>query len=606
MRKIFLNSILLLCALIVGSTFAWGTDPVTIVSGSGTSGYSVPTGWTTNGTVEGGSYLKFDDGTITSSSISPHNSLSFTYTVATFGSGTDHPLTIRILNASTNEVIVEKTTATPTSSTYINTNSPLALGDISVPFKIQLYAPTGKGIRLRNYSITGTPASDAPKSDLVINLASTSGSTVYGTAKVVGYSLSDGSADVDDYDGTMAYEITNSEIADVEIGASNITFTPKAVGDAVVTIKAPATAFYNAAEDVTYTLTVTAPDGRTTALPAPVQLWTESWSSTSGSGGNDGEWNGSIGSSTIVADQTGWSTENAGGADNCLKAGSSSKKGTATTPAFGQAGDMIIAFRAGAWDSNSEQTELRLSVSGGGTLNQTSVDMTKGAFNDYLVCVKDATASTKLTFAGKQASSARFFLDDVTVSKGSVIQVTLNADGYATFCSEYPLDFSSASGYTAWQITDVTSSTITFSQITGDIKGGQGILLKGTANAKVTLTSADSEVTLGSNMLEGCTAPKYLAKSNLNYVLVHNSDHSEFQKLDAYDVTIPANKAYLHLPVALPSSAPDHLRIVFEENGATNINAIDATEEAIKFIENGKLYIKKNNVVYDALGRVVR
>ena len=25
-------------------------------------------------------------------------------------------------------------------------------------FKIQLYAPTGKGIRLRNYSITGTPA----------------------------------------------------------------------------------------------------------------------------------------------------------------------------------------------------------------------------------------------------------------------------------------------------------------------------------------------------------------------------------------------------------------------------------------------------------------
>lgn len=106
--------------------------------------------------------MKFDNGTITSPEFAAHNSLSFTYSVATFGSGTDHPLTIRILNASTDAVIVEKTTATPTSSTYINTGSPISLGDISVPFKIQLYAPSGKGIRLRNYSITGTPASSDP------------------------------------------------------------------------------------------------------------------------------------------------------------------------------------------------------------------------------------------------------------------------------------------------------------------------------------------------------------------------------------------------------------------------------------------------------------
>ena len=139
---------------------AWA-ETVTLVSGSGTSDYAVPSGWTSSGTVEGGSYLKFDNGTITSPEFAPHNGLSFAYSVATFGSGTNHPLTIRILNASTNAVIVEKTTATPTSSSYISTNSPLSLGDISVKFKIQLYAPTGKGIRLRNYSITGTPASSS-------------------------------------------------------------------------------------------------------------------------------------------------------------------------------------------------------------------------------------------------------------------------------------------------------------------------------------------------------------------------------------------------------------------------------------------------------------
>lgn len=133
-------------------------EPQTLVSASGTSGYSVPDGWTTSGTVEGGSYLKFDNGTLTSPQFPAHTGLSFEYTVATFGSGTNHPLTIRILNASTDAVIVEKTTATPTSSSYINTDSPISLGDISVPFKIQLYAPTGKGVRLRNYSIIGTPS----------------------------------------------------------------------------------------------------------------------------------------------------------------------------------------------------------------------------------------------------------------------------------------------------------------------------------------------------------------------------------------------------------------------------------------------------------------
>ncbi len=158
-----LKSLLLLCALIVGSLSSWATEKtITLVSGSGTSGYSVPDGWTSTGTVEGGSYLKFDNGTLTSPQFSAHTSLSFTYTVATFGSGTNHPLTIRILNASTDEVIVEKTTATPTSSSYINTDSPISLGDISVPFKIQLYGPTGKGVRLRNFSITGIPASSDP------------------------------------------------------------------------------------------------------------------------------------------------------------------------------------------------------------------------------------------------------------------------------------------------------------------------------------------------------------------------------------------------------------------------------------------------------------
>ena len=134
-NKLLRVLLLLTTTLIGGGNFSpvWG-ETVTLVSGSGTSGYAVPEGWTSSGTVEGGSYLKLDNGTITSPVFAPHNSLSFTYTVATFGSGTNHPLTIRILDASTNAVIVEETTATPTSTSYISTGSPISLGNITVNF----------------------------------------------------------------------------------------------------------------------------------------------------------------------------------------------------------------------------------------------------------------------------------------------------------------------------------------------------------------------------------------------------------------------------------------------------------------------------------------
>ena len=158
MKKIIVLFLLLFSASSI-STFA---ETATLVSGEGTTGYAVPDGWTSSGTVEGGSYLKFDDGTITSPSFDPHTGLSFEFSVATFGSGTNHPLTIRILNAETDAVIIEKTTSTPTSNSYISTNSPLSIGDVDVAFKIQLYAPSGKGIRLRNYSITGTPSAGGP------------------------------------------------------------------------------------------------------------------------------------------------------------------------------------------------------------------------------------------------------------------------------------------------------------------------------------------------------------------------------------------------------------------------------------------------------------
>ena len=156
--------------------------------------------------------------------------------------------------------------------------------------------------------------------------------------------------------------------------------------------------------------------------PAGSAIFYESWSETSDTGGNDGSWSGSIASGEVVSDLTGWTYENESGASSCVKLGTSKKQGTATTPAITVNNNSVyvLTFKAGAWDGSTEQTDLMLSATGGElyadedcTTPLTSVSMTKGAWSDYTVYVKSTSSSLKVTWAGKNASNSRFFLDEV-------------------------------------------------------------------------------------------------------------------------------------------------------------------------------------------------
>jgi hypothetical protein len=147
---------------------------------------------------------------------------------------------------------------------------------------------------------------------------------------------------------------------------------------------------------------------------------------TNGTGGNSGGWSGSVAGTTF--DIVGWTDASGYKGDNCAKMGTGTARGALTTPAFGTAGNAVVTFRAGAWDGGSEQTTLLLEVSGGGTLSQSSVTMTKGAFANYTVTVTGATATTQVTFRAFQASNARFFIDDITVNVDNETRVY--ATGY--------------------------------------------------------------------------------------------------------------------------------------------------------------------------------
>ena len=141
----------------------------------------------------------------------------------------------------------------------------------------------------------------------------------------------------------------------------------------------------------------------------PQAVFLETFTGTNGVMG----WSDSVANgNSIIYDNSGWVVENAYGACDAIKLGTSKKQGCATTPELNITGNATLKFKAGAW--SGDQTTLLLEITNG-TLGQTSVTMKNGDWTEYEVSITGASIGTTITFKGKQASKARFFLDDVQI-----------------------------------------------------------------------------------------------------------------------------------------------------------------------------------------------
>ena len=173
-------------------------------------------------------------------------------------------------------------------------------------------------------------------------------------------------------------------------------------------------------ENTTFHAVFATADGEAT------EFFKETFDQTDGTGGNDGSWSGSIATSKLITDNTGWTFTKEGGANKCAKIGASKEQGSATTPALADlTGNAVLTFRAGAWDGDS--TTLNLSISEG-SLSDTTVTLTNAAFSEYSINITGATAQSKITFQGLQANKARFFLDDVVVKSNPLKDFRTNCE----------------------------------------------------------------------------------------------------------------------------------------------------------------------------------
>ena len=210
-----------------------------------------------------------------------------------------------------------------------------------------------------------------------------------------------------------------------------------------------------------------------------------------------------------------------------------------------------------------------------------------------------------ISISGKDQGSGKFnqsaTLDYVLV-KASSVSATIGAKGWATFSSDYALDFTGISDFEAYMITGHDGTVVTKSQVTGTVPAGTGLLLKGDAGNYTIPVVASSSTDVSANKLVAGTGESVSAEGGkTKYVLgVSGSDEAEFQKIVSEAATVPTGKAYLQFNEEILART---MSFVGDITGVETVEAVsEAKAKEGKFIENGKLVIVRNGVKFNAAG----
>ena len=195
--------------------------------------------------------------------------------------------------------------------------------------------------------------------------------------------------------------------------------------------------------------------------------------------------------------------------------------------------------------------------------------------------------------------------------------VTIGATGWATFSTDVPLDLENMTASTgtagAYYAYNAAGSTVNLRSTTDIVPAGEGLMLKGSNGATITIPVATSGTSIEGNKLVGSPTGEIIKFTTPNYVsfylLANNGGTAQFENISSYVYSnlflfIPEERAYLDLSGA--SMAPNALGIDLGENNATKLEALAETDKAVKFIENGQLYILRDGITYDTMGRIVR
>lgn len=177
------------------------------------------------------------------------------------------------------------------------------------------------------------------------------------------------------------------------------------------------------------------------------------------------------------------------------------------------------------------------------------------------------------------------------IAVGDNGSVKLNASGLATFSSVF--EYSVPAGVTAYTgIVDEDAKTVTWTEIMdGVIPANEGVLLKGDANATVTLaTSSTGKAKIEGNDLKANLSAR--AKSAIGVYVYVLSGESILRLSDSG--TLAANKAYFSLNKYVTSASAGAKSFTFVWEDATGIDAVKTSDNKPAYNING-VSVKSNS-----------
>ena len=354
----------------------------------------------------------------------------------------------------------------------------------------------------------------------------------------------------------VVYISDNEAVASIDADGK---VTVNAVGSATITATAEKADPYKAGE-ASYTITVE--DKKGSEFGSKSSFY-EPFDFAGGSGGNDGQFKGNVATSNFDTNYTGtntWTVTPFLGF-NCARAGTGSVKGTATVSNIAvEAGKTYhLNFKAAPFSDDVAVMDVTVE---GGTIDELSTEtMTNFQWNDLSATITATADELSLTFTADQN---RFFLDEIRLADPTDLNtatVTIPASGWASYCCEYPLEFTASDDVKAYAVTSASGNKATLTQVTGSVKGGVPLLLNG-APGEYSLTVAENSTNeVAGNLLKGTLSPTYVERETseaINYGLKSGEFHAVISG------KMPAGKAYL--PIAKGSAAAgSKFVLVFED-----------------------------------------
>ena len=232
----------------------------------------------------------------------------------------------------------------------------------------------------------------------------------------------------------ITYSSSNKSVATID-ASGNVSIL--ATGTTTITASFAGNTNYQSGS-ASYVLTVSKQQ------PVGKYYFAETFDKCKREGGNDEKWSGSIDNQSIESnpnsytDNAGWKFIKGFEANKCIKLGTTSSKGSATTPTIkGLNGKTeTLHFKAAAWNGKDEGTTLNITGTGC-KLSTSSVTLEKGKWTEYSINITGTADEVKITFESDTSnnfesdmSNNRFFLDEVNIpnTTASTLRGDINGD----------------------------------------------------------------------------------------------------------------------------------------------------------------------------------